>query len=315
MRLVRFIASRLLQLVPLLALVTFLIFSMMQLLPGDPTFAILGEQAGAAERAALREKLGLDQPLPVQYARWVTNTLAGDLGTSLRTHEPVGDMLRTRIPVTLQLTVMAIALSLLIGVPAGIVAALKRNSMVDLVVSFLSMGGVAMPFFWMGMLLIGLFTLHLGWLPPSGYVPPGTDLWLNMKLMIMPTITIGTTMAALVMRQTRTAMLQVLSQDYIRTARAKGAGEGRVVLRHALRNALIPVVTVVGLQTGALVSGAVVTETIFSLPGLGRMLVEGIFERDIAPVQAAILVIVIGVLAVNLFTDLAYVLLDRRIKL
>lgn len=315
MRLVTFLAHRILQLVPLLLMVTFLIFSMMQLLPGDPTFAMLGEQAGPEDRAALRAKLGLDQPLPVQYARWVAHTASGDLGTSLRTREPVSEMLRTRIPVTLQLTVMAIGLSLLIGVPAGIAAALKRNSLVDLAVSLVSMGGVAMPFFWMGMLLIGFFTLRMGWLPPSGYVPPSTDLWLNLKLMLMPTITIGTTMAALVMRQTRTAMLQVLGEDFIRTARAKGAGEVRIIILHALRNALIPVVTVVGLQTGALVSGAVVTETIFSLPGLGRMLVEGIFERDIAPVQAAILIIVLGVLLVNLFTDLAYVVLDRRIKL
>ncbi|CAH1656961.1 MULTISPECIES: ABC transporter permease [unclassified Chelatococcus] len=315
MRLITFLVQRMMQLVPLLFMVTFLIFSMMQLLPGDPTFAMLGEQAGPQERAALRAKLGLDQPLPVQYMRWVANTASGDLGTSLRTREPVNEMLMTRIPVTLQLTVMAILLSVIIGVPAGILAALRRNSWIDLVVSFLSMGGVAMPFFWMGMLLIGFFTLRLGWLPPSGYVSPTTDLWLNLKLMLMPTITIGTTMAALVMRQTRTAMLQVLGEDFIRTARAKGAGEPRVIGLHALRNALIPVVTVIGLQTGALVSGAVVTETIFSLPGLGRMLVEGIFERDIAPVQAAILIIVVGVLLVNLLTDLAYVVLDRRIKL
>ncbi|MBX3538555.1 MAG: ABC transporter permease [Chelatococcus sp.] len=315
MRLITFLVQRMMQLVPLLFMVTFLIFSMMQLLPGDPTFAMLGEQAGPQERAALRAKLGLDQPLPVQYMRWVANTASGDLGTSLRTREPVNEMLMTRIPVTLQLTVMAILLSVIIGVPAGILAALRRNSWIDLVVSFLSMGGVAMPFFWMGMLLIGFFTLRLGWLPPSGYVAPTTDLWLNLKLMLMPTITIGTTMAALVMRQTRTAMLQVLGEDFIRTARAKGAGEPRVIGLHALRNALIPVVTVIGLQTGALVSGAVVTETIFSLPGLGRMLVEGIFERDIAPVQAAILIIVVGVLLVNLLTDLAYVVLDRRIKL
>jgi peptide/nickel transport system permease protein len=177
------------------------------------------------------------------------------------------------------------------------------------------MGGMALPYFWAGILLIRLFSLKLGWFPPSGYVPLSVNPVENLKLMVLPTLTLGTAMTALVMRQTRTSMLQVLSQDYVRTARAKGISETRVVLHHALRNALIPVVTVVGLQTGALVSGAVVTESIFSLPGLGRMVVEGIFERDLAPVQAGILVIVIGVTLVNLITDLSYAALDRRIKL
>jgi peptide/nickel transport system permease protein len=310
-----YVLRRLFHLLPVLLITSSLVFSILLLLPGDPTYALLGEQATQEQREAMREKMGFNQPIPIQYVRWVGNTLSGDFGRSLRTQEPVADMLATRVPVTLQLTVMSIALSVLIGMPAGVIAALGRNTWIDVVASVVAMGGMALPYFWAGILLIMLFSLQLGWLPPSGYVPITADPLQNLKLMILPTLTIGTAMAALVMRQTRTSMLQVLSEDYVRTARAKGAGEPRVVLRHALRNALIPVITVIGLQTGALVSGAVVTETIFSLPGLGRMVVEGIFERDLAPVQAGILVIVVGVLLINLLTDLAYAGLDRRIKL
>ncbi|HMR32604.1 MAG TPA: ABC transporter permease [Geminicoccaceae bacterium] len=310
-----YVLRRLLHLLPVLLITSSLVFSILLLLPGDPTYALLGENATAGQRQAMREKMGFDQPIPVQYARWLGSTLSGDFGRSLRTQEPVADMLATRVPVTLQLTVMSIILSVLIGMPAGIVAALGRNTWIDVAASVVAMGGMALPYFWAGILLIMLFSLQLGWLPPSGYVPLTVDPLQNLKLMILPTLTIGTAMAALVMRQTRTSMLQVLSEDYVRTARAKGAGEPRVVIRHALRNALIPVITVIGLQTGALVSGAVVTETIFSLPGLGRMVVEGIFERDLAPVQAGILVIVVGVLLINLITDLAYTGLDRRIRL
>jgi peptide/nickel transport system permease protein len=288
---------------------------MLLLLPGDPTFALLGERATAADRELMREKLGLNDPIPVQYYRWVERTASGDFGRSLRTQEPVAQMLATRIPVTLELTVLAVVLSVLIGIPGGILAALKRNTWVDFVVSFIAMAGMALPYFWVGILLIRLFTLQLGWLPPSGYVAFFDNPIENLKLMVLPALTVGISLVALVMRQTRTSMLEVMSQDYIRTARAKGVSRIRLLIRHALQNALIPVVTVIGLQTGALVSGAVVTETIFSLPGLGRMVVEGIFERDIAPVQAGILVIVIGVILVNLLTDLSYTTLDRRIKL
>lgn len=312
---IKHVLRRITNLLPIALMTSFLVFSMLLLLPGDPTFAILGEMATVEERDALRVKMGFDEPIPFQYARWLERTLSGDLGVSLRTHEPVAEMLLTRIPVTLELTVLAVLMSVLIGIPAGILASLHRNSWVDMVVSFLAMGGMALPYFWAGILLIRLFSLQLGWLPPSGYVPIFVDPVENLKLMILPALTVGTSLVALVMRQTRTSMLEVLSQDYIRTARAKGVSRTRLLVRHALHNALIPVVTVIGLQFGALVSGAVVTETIFSLPGLGRMVVEGIFQRDLAPVQAGILVIVAGVIVVNLLTDLSYALLDRRIKL
>ncbi len=310
-----FVIRRLIHLVPVLFVVSIVIFSITLLLPGDPTLAILGDQASQAERLAMRTKMGLDRPILLQYLTWLGSAFTGDFGRSLRTQEPVAEMLAARVPVTLQLTLGAILLAVVVGVPLGILAALRRNSWVDVLCSATAMSGVAMPYFWTAMLLIILFSLTLRWLPPSGYVPLFTAPLENLKLMILPTLTVGMAMSALVMRQTRTAMLQILSQDFIRTARAKGVSETRVVLRHALRNALIPVITVIGLQPGALVGGAVVTETVFGMPGLGRMVVEGIFERDFAAVQGAILVIVIGVLAVNLLTDLCYAVLDRRIKL
>lgn len=309
------IFKRFAYIVPVAVLTSFLVFSMLLMLPGDPTFALLGERATESERNLARERLGLDQPIPIQYARWVERTLTGDLGRSLRTQEPVVEMLATAVPVTLELTLLAVLLSIVIGVPAGILAALRRNTWFDFVVSFIAMAGMAVPYFWAGILLIRLFSLQLGWLPPSGYVPFLESPIDNLRLMILPALTVGISLIALIMRQTRTSMLEVMSQDYIRTARAKGMSKTRLVVRHALHNALIPVITVIGLQTGALVSGAVVTETVFSLPGLGRMVVSGIFERDIAPVQAGILVIVVGVIVVNFLTDLSYSMLDRRIKL
>ncbi len=311
----RYVTQRLLHMLPVAVMMSFLVFMILLALPGDPTLALLGDQASAKEREIARKALGLDQPLPIQYLRWLANTLTGEFGVSLRTQEPVAQMLLQRVPVTAELALLSTLIAVALGVPLGVVAAARRNTATDLIASLIALAGLAMPYFWMGILLILTFSLWLGWLPPSGYIPFTEDPIGNLKLMVMPSITIGTSMAALVMRQTRAAMLQALTQDYTRTAYAKGASEAQVLWRHALPNALVPVVTVVGLQAGTLISGAVVTETVFSLPGLGRMVVEGIFERDIAPVQGGILVIVAGVLLVNLATDLIYVSLDKRIKL
>ncbi len=311
----RYAGVRVLHALPVLVLVTFVVFMILLALPGDPTLALLGDQASNEERQVLREKMGLDRPLPVQYLNWAWNTASGEFGRSLRTQEPVSQMLAQRVPVTLQLTLMSIAFALIVGVPLGILAAARRNSWIDFVASSAALTGMAMPYFWVAILLIMFFSLRLGWFPPSGYVPFFEDPLGNLKLMVLPTLTVGSAMTALVMRQTRASVVQSLSQDFTRTAYAKGASELRVLWRHALPNALVPIVTVVGLQAGALVSGAVVTETVFALPGLGRMVVEGIFERDIAPVQAGILVIVFGVLLINLVTDLVYAVLDKRIKL
>jgi peptide/nickel transport system permease protein len=312
---ISFLVRRFLQLIPVLLVMSVVIFSTTLMLPGDPATAILGEGATIEEREAVRTRLGLDKPIPVQFANWLAHAATGDLGRSIKTREPVAEMLAARIPVTLELALGAMLLSLLVGVPLGTIAALNRGKWIDSAVSAVSMSGMAVPYFWIGILLIMFFSIHLRWLPPSGYVPIWIDPLTNLKLMIMPVITIGTAQAALVMRQTRAAMLGVLSQDFIRTARAKGAGEFSVIMRHALRNAMVPVVTVVGLQLGTLIGGAVVTETVFSLPGLGRMIVDAIFERDYTVVQGAILVVVLGVLLVNILVDILYFVLDRRVSL
>lgn len=311
----RLLARRLAQVVPVLVVMSLAVFSLTDMLPGDPTITVLGENATPEQRAILRAEMGLDRPAPLRYADWMARTLSGDFGRSLRTREPVIEMIAARLPVTVELTVLSMLVATLIGVPAGVVAALRRNTAVDLAVSVLALAGMALPFFWAGILLIRLFSIQLGWLPPSGYVPFWTDPVRNLTLMILPSLTVGGAMAGLIMRQTRSAMLQTLGQDFVRTARAKGVPEREVVLRHALRSALLPVVTVIGLQSGALIGGAVVTETIFSLPGLGTMIVDGIFQRDFAVIQGALLTVVLAVVAVNLMTDLSYGLLDRRVRL
>ncbi len=311
----RLLRRRLLQVLPVLLVMSVAVFALTDLLPGDPTVTVLGENATPAQREQLRREMGLDQPAPVRFVQWMGRTLSGDLGRSLRTREPVLGMLAARLPVTVQLMAMSMLLAVAIGVPAGVMAAVRRNTPLDLMVSVLALAGMALPFFWSGILLIRLFAVHLGWLPPSGYVPFWTDPLANLERMILPSITVGAAMAGLVMRQTRSAMLGALGADFVRTARAKGLPEGQVILRHALRSALLPVVTVVGLQSGALVGGAVVTETVFSLPGLGTMIVDGIFQRDFAVIQGALLTVVLAVVVVNLLTDLAYAALDRRVRL
>lgn len=310
----RYVSRKLAQMLPVAFCVTVIVFALTNLLPGDPTVTILGEQATAEQRAAARLEYGLDDPAPLRYLTWIGRVAQGDFGRSLRTREPVGGMLAARVPVTLQLGFLSIVIAVAIGVPTGILAARFRGTPIDVVASFVAMSSVAIPYFWMGILLIMLFSLKLGWLPPSGHVRFLDDPVQNLRLMVLPSLTIGTAFAALVMRQTRASMLQVLSLDYIRTARAKGLNERVVVLKHALRNALIPVVTVIGLQIGALLGGAVVTETVFALPGLGRMLVDGIFQRDFPVIQGAILFIVIAVFTVNLLTDFIYRVFDPRVK-
>lgn len=309
-----YLAKKLAQMLPVAFFVTIIVFALTNLLPGDPTVTILGEQASPEQRAAVRVEYGLDKPAPVRYVTWLARVAQGDFGRSLRTREDVGAMLAARIPVTLELGFLSILIAVAIGMPAGILAARFRGSLIDVAASLIAMSSVAVPYFWMGVLLIMLFSLKLGWLPPSGHIRFLDDPGGNLRLMVMPALTIGTAFAALVMRQTRASMLQVLSMDYIRTARAKGLSERLVLIRHALRNALIPIVTVIGLQIGALLGGAVVTETVFALPGLGRMLVDGIFQRDFPVIQGAILFIVIAVFAVNLLTDLLYRAFDPRVK-
>ncbi|WP_417258633.1 ABC transporter permease [Celeribacter sp.] len=309
------LANKATQLATVLVISSFMVFAIGALLPGDPTLTVLGENATVQQRAQLREELGLDDPIIVRYAHWAVNSLRGDLGTSLRTQEPVGTIIAERLPITLELTFLSVVLAVVVGIPLGVASAKWRGGALDLGIGVVGLSSLAVPYFWLGILLILFFSIRLGWVPPSGHVPFFEDPLENLRLMILPVLTVGTAMVALVMRQTRTAMLEALSQDYVRTARAKGTSEAKAVLYHALRNALNPIVTIVGLQFGALMGGAVVTETIFSMPGLGRLVVDGIFNRDLAVVQGAILTIVLCVVVINLLTDLLYSQLDPRIKL
>lgn len=312
----RYIQRRMVQGALTLLLVTLITFVMTMLLPGDPALAFLGEAQARdpVAYAAIRQELGLDQPMPVQYVRWLGRTLRGDLGRSTRTKELVRDGLRARFPVTLQLVLMASAIGLLIAVPTGIVSAVRPNSKLDLFGTFAAISGLAIPSFWLGIMLIFVFALWLHWLPPSGYVSPTIDLGQNFRLMLLPAVTLGVDVAAAVMRQVRSAMLGVIGQDYIVTARAKGLRERVVINRHALRNALIPVITIIGLQTGRLFGGAVVIETVFSLPGLGRLGADAISFRDFPALQGVVLILALAVFVSNFAADLLYAYLDPRIR-
>ncbi len=300
----------------MLLFVSVVSFVLIFLLPGDPALAVLGDEGARDQQRyqQVRTELGLDQPLPLQYAAWAGRALHGDLGTSIRTRVPVIQLMLQRLGPTLQLTLMAIAFAVLVAIPVGILGAVKPNSRMDAAGTLLAMAGASLPNFWLGLLLILAFGLWLHWLPPSGYVAPVEDPIGNLRLMILPTITLGSGIAALVMRQTRSAMLEVLRQDYITTARAKGLTQRLVILKHALKNALIPVATVVGLQTGHLMGGAVITETIFSIPGIGSLAASSIFTRDFPTLQAVVLLMALAVVMANLVTDLAYAWLDPRIR-
>ncbi len=310
-----YVGKRLLAMIPVLFLVSLIAFTIIHLTPGDPAMMMLGEEATPDTIAALRHDLGLDRPLPVQYITWLGRVLQGDLGRSIRQHQPVLDAIVQRLPVTIELTFFAMLISLCIAIPTGIVSATRRNSLADVGSTIVSLLGVSMPNFFLAMLLIFAFALHLRLLPPIGYTPISRGLVENLRGMVLPAITLGTAAAAIVSRLTRSTLLEVLSQDYIRTARAKGLSERAVVYGHALRNALIPVVTIVGLQTGALLGGAVITETIFVLPGVGALVVSSIFQRDFPTVQGAVLFLSLLHMFVNLAVDLLYAYLDPRIRL
>ncbi len=311
-----YIAQRLLQMIPVLLLVSMISFALLFLLPGDPARLILGDQQASNQEAyaAVRKELGLDRPVPLQYVYWLGKTLRGDLGKSTRDHQPVMQGMRERLPVTLELATLALLLALVVAVPAGIVSAVRPNSWWDRVFSVLSLTGVAIPNFWLGILLIYALAFIVKLLPPSGYVPFGDNPAQNLSHLILPAITLGLGISAVIMRQTRSSLLEVMHQEYIVAARAKGLSTRAVVLWHAMKNALIPVITVIGLQVGLLFGGAVITESIFSIPGLGRWAVDSILQRDFPVVQAVCLVMAFGVLSTNLMTDFAYAFIDPRIR-
>ena len=309
-----YIARRLAVLVPTLFFVSVLIFSLQHLLPGDPAVALAGEEQDAAVVAAIRAKYHLDRPVAVQYAIWVGKVLRGDFGESLRSKIPVADLLVSKVPVTLELALCSMLIALAIGLPAGIASAARKGTAVDVAANFVALSGLSVPHFWLGIMLILLFAVRLGWLPASGYVPPWEDLSKNLTTILMPSVVLGTGVAGVMMRHTRSAMLQTLDADYVRTARAKSVSERMVVLKHALRNALIPVITLGAIEFGRLLSGAVLTEQIFAIPGVGKLLVDGVFNRDYAVVQAVVVVSATLYLLLNLLADILYFVVNPRLR-
>ena len=306
---------RILTMVPVLFIISIISFSLLFILPGDPALAMLGEDVGdEAAYEAIRKELGLDRPVWVQYGSWLSRTMQGDLGTSIRTREPVSEILLSRLPITMYYGFAGLLLGTVIGISVAIVSALRPGSRIDAFGTVLAMGGVAIPSFWLALLLMYVFALILGWLPPSGYVSPFQDVTASAKLLIMPAIVLGTGSAAVIMRQARSALIEVMAQDYITTARSRGLAERLVIWRHALKNAMIPVLTILGLQVGNLVNGAVITETVFAIPGVGRTTVDAIFFRDFPVLQGAVLMLTFAVLLANLVTDLAYGYVDPRIR-
>ena len=299
--------------VPVAFLVSVAVFLLVHLTPGDPAAIILGEEGSSQTIAALHHELGLDQPLTTQYAIWISRVLHGDLGRSLRTHQPVTQAIGERLPATLELGLAALFWSLALAIPLGTVAALRRGSVLDVLASGFTVAGVSVPNFFVGILLILLMALVLRMFPVGGFTPLTVDPLENLHHLLLPAITLGTAGAAINMRFTRSSMIEVLSQDYIRTARAKGAPWLRVVRGHALKNALIPVVTVVGIQVGSIIEGALVTETVFSWPGVGKLAVDGIFGRDYPVIQGIMLCAALSYMLANLVVDLAYAYLDPRI--
>ena len=309
-----FLLRRVAQILPTLLFVSMLIFGLQQLLPGDPAKILAGEEQDPSVVAHLRAKLHLDEPLPVRYAYWVGGVLKGDLGESVRTQEPVLDLVKQKLPVTLQLAGMAMVIALVIGIPAGIVAAVYRGTWWDSVANGVALWGISTPNFWLGILLILLFSVQLGWLPASGYVSPFEDLRANLAAMIMPAFVLGNAIAAVLMRHMRSAMLQVLSSDYVRTARSKGLPERVVILKHALRNALTPVITLGALELGTLLSGAVLTEQVFTIPGFGKLIVDSVFNRDYAVVQGVVMITATAYIVLSLLADIAYFIANPKLR-
>ena len=310
-----FLIRRFLEAIPVVFLATLVIFLGMRLIPGDPALVLAGQDATPETLAAIRQENGLDKPLPVQYGVWLNNAIHADFGVSFFTHTPVATLLAQRAPATLELGITAMLLTILLSIPTGVIAAVRNRGPLDWVVSSFNGLAVAVPGFWLGILAILLFSLALGWLPPGGRGDPLRDPALELKFLVLPALTLALPGVAAVSRLVKSSMLEVLRDDYVRTARAKGVAEKSVILTHALRNALVPVVTLLGLQFGRLLGGAVVTESVFSWPGLGRLIRDSISNRDYAVVQATLLLLVMTFIVINLLTDVLYGILDPRIRL
>jgi peptide/nickel transport system permease protein len=298
-----------------LLLITVIVFTGVRMIPGDPARVLAGTDADASGLEEIREKYGLKDPIPIQYLRWLALAVRGDLGESIRTRTSVAWTVAIKAPITIELACLSLLVAVSVAIPIGVVAAVRRNTAWDVLASSVSLCGVSIPNFWLGIMLILLVSVRLGWLPASGFVPLAEDFTGNLKRMLMPALVLGSGLAAALMRQTRNAMIEVLSTDYVRTARAKGLAQPAVVVRHALRNGLIPVVTILGLQMGALMSGAVVTEQIFVIPGFGRLIVEAVFTRDYPVVQGVVLLTAASYVLINLLVDVSYTILNPRIRI
>ena len=309
-----FVARRIVIAIPTVILISIFVFGLQKLLPGDPILAMAGEERDPETIAFLREKYRMNDPVWVQYLTWIKGVLTGDLGISLRTNQPVTELIAQKLPVTIQLALMALVFALVIGIPAGILSAVKKGTITDYIANVVALSGLSITNFWLGIMLILLVAVNWQVLPASGYVPPSEDLWLSLKTMLMPAFVLGTALAATLMRHTRSAMLGVLKSDYVRTARAKGLAERRVILKHAFRNALTPIVTLTALLFGELIAGAVLTEQIFTIPGFGKLVVDAVFNRDYAVVQGIVLVTAMGFIVMNILADAAYFVLNPRLR-
>jgi peptide/nickel transport system permease protein len=310
----RYLLNRAWQSLVTLLLTTIVVFLGVRALPGDPALALAGEDRTAEALQAIRVEYGLDKPVPVQFLRFVTNAVQGDLGISIRTGVPVRSMIGTALPVTVELALLAILIAVVVGVGSGVVAASRRGTPAEWIANAVALLGLSVPHFWLGLVAILYLSVATGLFPASGFVPLLTDPVSNLHHLVLPAVILGTGLAAVIMRQTRSSMLDVLSTDYVRTAYAKGLGPRAVIGRHALRNSLIVVVTIVGLQLGALISGAVVTEQIFGLPGFGKLTIDAVFQRDYPVIQAVVLVTATAYIVINLAVDLLYSLIDPRIR-
>lgn len=314
MPMTRLVANRILTAIPTLIIVSMIAFGLQKLLPGDPVLTLAGEERDPAVLDLLREKYHLNAPVVVQYGYWVKGVVQGDLGLSLRSESPVADLIAQKLPVTLQLSALAMIIALLVGVPLGIVAAVRRGTAAEGAANIFALSGISVPNFWLGILLIFVVAVHWRLLPASGYVPPSQDPVQALKTLIMPAIVLSSPIAAYLMRHTRSSMLEALNADYVRTARAKGVPARAVIWRHALRNALAPIVTLVALLFGELMAGAVLTEQVFSIPGFGKLMVDAVFTRDYAVVQGVVLCVAAGFILMNMLADVLYIMINPRLR-
>lgn len=311
---VSFVLRRFAGMIPILFLITVAVFLVMQVLPGDPARMILGQEATEEAIAAVRERLGLNQPLYMQYFSWLGNVLTGDLGRSMVDNTPVAGIILNALPVTLQVVGLALVIALLIGVPAGVIAATSPGRVGDSVATFIGLSCISLPGFWVAILMLYFFSLYLGWLPSSGFVRPTDDLWQSFLHSLMPAIALGLRPAGIFMRLVRSSMLEVMKSDYVRTARAKGLTSRVVILRHGLRTSLIPLVTILSVEFAALLGNVVVIDTIFGLPGFGRLIFNSVLRLDMTMMQSLVLIFALAVIVINLLTDILYSILDPRIK-